>query len=146
MFPIDMNTGDCARMMSQFDGTQRPDKIFLEQEEILPKSPEHAGEDAGVLTEEGVKLLDVSGNHQAGIPVLILTARLDATNKYYYQDVQAKCTCRNFMCCHGGFVHGLATLQETWHGLAMVHCNNWLQHQNLNAWVSLFKKENLPLF
>ena len=36
--------------------------------DILPKVL-LAGQDAGVLTEEGAKLLDVSGNLKAGIPL-----------------------------------------------------------------------------
>ena len=69
MFPIDMNTGDFnARMIEQFDALVADKKYPWKLREILPKVLS-AGQDAGALTEEGAKLLDVSGNLQAGIPV-----------------------------------------------------------------------------
>ena len=67
MFPIDMNTGDFnARMIEQFDALVADKKYPWKLREILPKVLS-AGQDAGALTEEGAKLLDVSGNLQAGI-------------------------------------------------------------------------------
>ena len=69
MFPIDTDTKDYyARMLEQFDELTAEEKYPWKLKEILPKVLV-AGEDAGTLTEEGAKLLDVSGRLKAGIPV-----------------------------------------------------------------------------
>ena len=69
MFPIDMNTGNYnARMIQQFDEKIADRGFDWKLEEILPEVLT-AGEEAGFLTEEGAKLLDVTGNLQAGVPV-----------------------------------------------------------------------------
>jgi sugar (pentulose or hexulose) kinase len=69
MFPIDVETKNYDRRMIQaFDDLISEKKYPWKLEEILP----HillAGEEAGQLSEEGAKLLDVSGNLQAGIPL-----------------------------------------------------------------------------
>ena len=60
MFPIDMNTGDYhARMIEQFDALVAEKNYSWKLGDILPKVLS-AGEDAGVLTAEGAKLLDVT--------------------------------------------------------------------------------------
>lgn len=43
---------------------------LMELRDIMPKALV-AGEDAGVLTEEGAKLLDVTGKLKAGIPMCL---------------------------------------------------------------------------
>ena len=69
MFPIDTDTKDYnAKMLAQFDELVAGENYPWKLKDILPKVLV-AGENAGTLTEEGVKLLDVSGRLKAGIPV-----------------------------------------------------------------------------
>ncbi len=69
MFPIDPKTRDWNKeMLAKFDEKVAPKGYPWKIEEILPKVLV-AGEHAGILTEEGAKLLDVSGNLEAGVPV-----------------------------------------------------------------------------
>ena len=69
MFPIDMATGDYDKaMVEKFDALMAPYGFSWNLLQVLPKSIP-AGADAGKLTAEGAKLLDVSGNLQAGIPI-----------------------------------------------------------------------------
>lgn len=69
MFPIDMNTKDYNQtMVEQFDKLTADKNFAWKLRDILPKVLV-AGENAGILTEEGAKLLDVSGKLQAGVPV-----------------------------------------------------------------------------
>ena len=69
MFPIDSNTNDYdAEMLVKFD--KQTDSLGFTQKaaEIMPKVLV-AGEKAGVLTAEGAKLLDPTGEFEAGIPM-----------------------------------------------------------------------------
>ncbi|AZN42589.1 xylulokinase [Paenibacillus albus] len=69
MFPIDMHTKSYHEtMVSQFNDLVAPENLPWKLEKILP-TVLVAGDDAGVLTAEGAKLLDVSGELQAGIPL-----------------------------------------------------------------------------
>ncbi len=69
MFPIDPETKDYRRdMVEKFEALIADKKYPWKLSEILPKVLV-AGEHAGVLSEEGAKLLDVSGNLEAGIPL-----------------------------------------------------------------------------
>ncbi|MGN1267173.1 MAG: FGGY family carbohydrate kinase, partial [Dorea sp.] len=69
MFPIDIDKKDYnAEMLDKFDALIADQNFSWKIRDILPKVMV-AGENAGVLTEEGAKLLDVSGNLKAGIPV-----------------------------------------------------------------------------
>ena len=69
MLPVDSATGDySARMLSDFDALVRDKRFDWKIRGILPKVL-NAGQDAGVLTEEGAKLLDPSGRLKAGIPL-----------------------------------------------------------------------------
>ena len=69
MFPIDSAALDFNKgMMTQFDELIADKGFSWKLEQIIPKVLV-AGEQAGVLTEEGAKLLDVSGKLQAGIPM-----------------------------------------------------------------------------
>ena len=52
-------------MLGQFDELVAPEGFAWKIKDILP-GVLSAGEDAGVLTEEGAKKLDVSGKLQAG--------------------------------------------------------------------------------
>lgn len=69
MFPIDIETHDFNKtMISQFNTLIADRNLNWKLEDILPKVLV-AGEGAGYLTNEGAKLLDASGNLQAGIPL-----------------------------------------------------------------------------
>ena len=69
MFPYDEEAVDFdARRVAQFDDLVAPYGFPWKLREILPQVMP-AGAVAGVLTEEGAKLLDVSGTLQAGIPM-----------------------------------------------------------------------------
>ena len=66
MFPIDTATKDYNKtMISQFDNLVEKDNYPWELSAILPKVL-LAGNDAGTLTAEGAKLLDKTGELQAG--------------------------------------------------------------------------------
>ena len=69
MFPIDSDTMDYdAGMLDKFDRLIAKKGYGWKIREILPKVLA-AGQDAGTLTEEGARLLDVSGRLQPGIPL-----------------------------------------------------------------------------
>ena len=69
VFPIDISTKDYnKKMIGQFNEILREKNISWKLEDILPEVLE-AGEKAGELTEEGAKLLDVTGRLQSGIPL-----------------------------------------------------------------------------
>jgi len=69
MLPIDEKTCDYSeRMVEQFNGLLAEHKIPWKLRDVLPE-PCVAGSPAGVLTEEGARLLDPSGQLQPGIPL-----------------------------------------------------------------------------
>lgn len=148
MFPIDSTTGDYdAKMLAKFDKMVTPCGYPWKLTEILPKVLS-AGEQAGVLTEEGAKLLDPSGNLKAGIPVCppegdagtgmvatnsvaVRTGNVSAGTSVFAMIVLEKALEK---------VHTEIDLVTTPTGeaVAMVHCNNCTS--DLNAWVNLFKE------
>ena len=148
MFPIDMNTGNYnARMIQQFDEKIADRGFDWKLEEILPEVLT-AGEEAGFLTEEGAKLLDVTGNLQAGVPVC--PPEGDAGTGMTATNSIAK---RTGNVSAGTSVFAMVVLEkelskvykeidmvttQTGNLVAMVHCNNCTS--DLNAWVSLFKE------
>lgn len=146
MFPIDSNTGnyDC-KMMDQFDHIMEEKGYSQKLKDLLPKVL-NAGENAGFLTEEGAKLLDVSGNLQAGVPVC--PPEGDAGTGMTATNSIAK---RTGNVSAGTSVFAMIVLEKelkkvypqidmvtTPDGapVAMVHCNNCTS--DLNAWVGLF--------
>ena len=69
MFPIDPATKDyIPEMIEKFDALVAPKGYPWKLRDILPQAL-CAGEDAGVLTEAGAKLLDPAGDLEAGIPM-----------------------------------------------------------------------------
>ena len=69
MIPVDPATKTYdAEMVKKFDNLVAPKGYPWKLLDILPKSL-NAGENAGFLTTEGAKKLDVSGHLKAGIPV-----------------------------------------------------------------------------
>ncbi len=69
MFPIDSNTYDYdAGMVKKFDELLEPYSYPWKMKDVFPKVLV-AGEDAGMLTEEGAAFLDETGMLRAGIPL-----------------------------------------------------------------------------
>lgn len=147
MFPIDIATGQFnARMISQFNELIAG-KYDWKLENVLP-AVYTAGKQAGVLTEEGAKLLDPTGTLQAGVP--LCPAEGDAGTGMAATNSVAK---RTGNVSAGTSVFGMIVMEKelskvydeidlvtTPDGslVAMVHCNNCTS--DLNAWVNLFKE------
>ena len=107
-----------------------------------------AGEDAGVLTEEGAKLLDVTGKLKAGIPmcppegdagtgmvatnsVAVRTGNVSAGTSVFAMIVLEKELSRPYK-----EIDMVTT--PSGHLVAMAHSNNCTS--DLNAWVNIFKE------
>ncbi|MCR5650738.1 MAG: FGGY-family carbohydrate kinase [Lachnospiraceae bacterium] len=146
MFPIDPETLDYDEgMIKLFDediaGKGYPWKL----RDILPKVLV-AGDSAGTLTEEGAKLLDVSGKLKAGIPLCPAEGDagtgMTATNAVAARtgNVSAGTSCFAMVVLEKNLneVYDELDIVTTPTGkpVAMVHCNNCTS--DLNAWVSLF--------
>lgn len=148
MFPIDPKTKDYDQtMVEKFDALVAEKNFPWKLCDILPQVLV-AGEDAGTLTEEGARLLDVSGNLEAGIPVC--PAEGDAgTGMAATNSVKQ----RTGNVSAGTSVFAMVVLEKelsraypeldlvtTPDGslVAMVHCNNCTS--DLNAWVHIFKE------
>lgn len=148
MFPIDIETRDFnRRMIAQFNEITAGKNYGWKLEDILPQVL-LAGEDAGALTEKGAKLLDVSGNLEAGVPlcppegdagtgmvatnsVAERTGNVSAGTSVFAMIVMER-ELKN--------VYDAIDLVTTPTGslVAMVHCNNCTS--DLNAWVGLFRE------
>lgn len=147
MFPIDIATSDFnARMIGQFDELVAEKNFAWKLGDILPKVMV-AGEVAGVLTEEGAKLLDPTGNLQAGIPMC--PPEGDAGTGMVATNSVKQCTGN---VSAGTSIFGMIVLEKelskvyteldmvtTPDGslVAMAHCNNCTS--DINAWVKIFK-------
>lgn len=148
MFPIDLQTKQFnKKMMEQLNAVLKEKKVNLKVEDIFPKVLS-AGEAAGVLTSEGAKLLDPSGDLLAGIP--LCPPEGDAgTGMVATNSVKV----RTGNVSAGTSVFGMIVLEKelskvyeeidlvtTPEGylVAMAHCNNCTS--DLNAWVNLFKE------
>jgi len=69
MFPIDSKANDYDKRMTElFNETAQSGKAAVETPGHPPQSPGRR-RDAGVLTAEGARLLDLTGQLQAGIPL-----------------------------------------------------------------------------
>ncbi len=146
MFPIDTTKGDYdQKMIAKFDELVAGEGFAWKLSEILPKSLP-AGADAGVLTKEGAKLLDVSGALQAGAKmcppegdagtgmvatnsVSVRTGNISAGTSVFAMVVLEKELSK---------VYPQIDLVTTPDGalVGMVHCNNCTSE--INAWVNLF--------
>ena len=146
MFPIDSEKCDFnRRMVGQFDELIKDQGFGWKLEEILPEVLS-AGEKAGVLTEEGAKLLDPTGNLEAGIPMCPpegdAGTGMVATNSVAVRtgNVSAGTSIFAMVVMEGELskVHEEIDIVTTPDGspVAMVHCNNCTS--DLNAWVNLF--------
>lgn len=148
MFPIDIATCDFnQRMIDQFDERVAAKGYPWKLRDILPKVLS-AGDDAGKLTAEGAKKLDVSGRLQAGIPICPpegdAGTGMAATNSVAVRTGNVSA---------GTSVFGMVVMEKelskvyeeidlvttpTGNLVGMVHCNNCTS--DLNAWVNLFKE------
>ncbi|QGH36583.1 ATPase [Gracilibacillus salitolerans] len=148
VFPIDLDTKSYnKKMIDQFDELIAPQNLSWKLEDILPEVLV-AGENAGTLTEEGVKLLDVTGELEAGIP--LCPPEGDAGTGMVATNSVAKRT-GNVSAGTSAFamvvmekdlskVHPEIDLVTTPSGnlVAMAHSNNCTS--DLNAWVGLFEE------
>ena len=148
MFPIDMEIKNYdPQCLAAFDKLAAPYGFPWKLEEILPKVL-LAGEEAGRLTEEGAKLLDTTGELEAGIP--FCPPEGDAGTGMVATNSIAK---RTGNVSAGTSVFSMVVLEKplskvypeidlvttpTGNLVAMVHCNNCTS--DLNAWVNLFKE------
>ena len=150
MFPVDATTKNYDFEKVKAFNDKIGDRNFSwKLEDILPKALV-AGEDAGVRTNEGAKLLDPTGTLQAGIPmcppegdagtgmvatnsVKVRTGNVSAGTSVFAMIVLEKALTK---------LHKEIDLVTTPAGdmVAMVHSNNCTS--DLNAWVNLFKEYN----
>ena len=148
MLPIDPQTRDYSSVMiDKFDklvaGKGYPWKLA----DILPKVL-LAGENAGFLTPDGAKRLDVSGHLKAGIPLCPpegdAGTGMVATNavKPRTGNVSAGTSSFSMIVLEKDLSkpYEVIDIVTTPDGspVAMVHCNNCTS--DLNAWVNLFKE------
>lgn len=146
VFPIDIKTKKFNQhMIDQFNEANKEALLPWKLEEILPKVLT-AGESAGVLTAEGAKLLDVTGELKPGIP--LCAPEGDAGTGMVATNSVAK---RTGNVSAGTSVFAMIVLEEelskvyeeidlvttpTGSLVGMAHSNNC--SSDLNAWVGLF--------
>ena len=153
IFPIDSETNDYnEEMLDKMDGLLAAKGVAWKIRDVLPKV-KVAGEDAGVLTAEGAKLLDPSGKLEAGAPMAApegdAGTGMTATNSV---------AARTGNVSAGTSIFAMIVLEKalskvyeeidmvttpTGKAVAMVHCNNCTS--DINAWVGLLK-QSLALF
>ena len=148
MLPIDPQTRNySSAMMDKFDKLIVGKGYEWKLADILPKVL-LAGENAGFLTPEGAKRLDVSGHLKAGIPVCPpegdAGTGMVATNavKPRTGNVSAGTSSFSMIVLEKDLskpyeVIDIVTTPDG-NPVAMVHCNNCTS--DLNAWVNLFKE------
>jgi sugar (pentulose or hexulose) kinase len=148
MFPIDSKTqGFDKRMIEQFNERLKAENISWKLEDILPKVLV-AGDASGVLTQDGAKLLDPTGELKAGVPLCPpegdAGTGMVATNSVAVRTGNVSA---------GTSVFAMIVLEEalsklypeidmvttpTGKPVAMVHSNNCTS--DLNAWVDVFQE------
>ncbi len=148
MFPIDIQKKDFnEEMIQRFDGLVADKNFSWKLRDIMPKIMV-AGEEAGVLTEEGARLLDESGNLEAGIP--LCPPEGDAGTGMAATNSVAK---RTGNVSAGTSVFAMIVLEKELRRVypeidlvttpdgslvAMVHANNCTS--DLNSWVGIFRE------
>lgn len=148
MLPIDGSKNDYNhRMLDQFNRLLSAGSLPWKLQQILPKVL-LAGEDAGVLTEEGARLLDPSGQLGPGIP--LCPPEGDAGTGMVATNSVSE---RTGNVSAGTSVFAMIVLEKplsrvypeidmvttpTGRPVAMVHSNNCTT--DLNAWVDLFQE------
>lgn len=148
MIPIDPATKDYNKeMVDKFDALVAPKGFPWKLLDIFPKVLP-AGVNAGFLTEEGAKRIDVSGHLKAGIPVCPpegdAGTGMVATNAVRQRtgNVSAGTSSFSMIVLEKDLSkpYEMIDMVTTPDGslVAMVHCNNCTS--DLNAWVGLFKE------
>ena len=148
MIPVDPATKTYdAEMVKKFDELIAPKGYSWKLLDILPKSLV-AGENAGSLTAEGARMLDVSGHLKAGIPLCPpegdAGTGMVATNavKQRTGNVSAGTSSFSMIVLEKPLSkpYEAIDLVTTPDGslVAMVHCNNCTS--DINAWVGIFKE------
>lgn len=148
MLPIDQATKNySAEMVDKFENLIAPKKLKWHLADILPKVL-LAGENAGFLTPEGAKKLDVSGHLKPGVPLCPpegdAGTGMVATNavKQRTGNVSAGTSSFSRIVLEKDLSkpYEMIDMVTTPDGspVAMVHCNNCTS--DLNAWISLFKE------
>ena len=148
MLPVDPETKQYSRrMVDAFNELIAPEGFPWKLEEILPEIL-LAGDNAGCLTEEGARLLDTSGELEAGIPVCPpegdAGTGMVATNSVAQRtgNVSAGTSVFAMVVLEKALdkVHPEIDMVTTPDGsaVAMVHCNNCTS--DLNAWIDLFEE------
>ena len=148
MIPVDPATKTYdAQMVRKFDGILASKGLPFRLLDILPKSLV-AGENAGSLTAEGARMLDVSGHLKAGIPLCPpegdAGTGMVATNavKQRTGNVSAGTSSFSMIVLEKPLSkpYEAIDLVTTPDGslVAMVHCNNCTS--DINAWVGIFKE------
>ncbi len=148
MIPVDTDTQTYStEMVEKFDKLIAPKGYEWKLLDILPKVLV-SGENAGFLTEEGAKRLDVSGHLKPGIPLCPpegdAGTGMVATNavKQRTGNVSAGTSSFSMIVLEKELSkpYEMIDMVTTPDGslVAMVHCNNCTS--DLNAWVGLFKE------
>lgn len=148
MLPVDPLTGNySASMIEKFDTLAAAKEPGWKLADILPQILV-AGQNAGTLTEEGARRLDISGNLQPGTPlcppegdagtgmvatnaVKPRTGNVSAGTSSFSMIVLEKDLSRPYEAID------IVTTPDA-SPVAMVHCNNCTS--DLNAWVGLFRE------
>ncbi len=148
MLPIDSTTKNySADMVETFDKLVEPYHYSWKLNDILPQVLS-AGEDAGTLTAEGARKLDISDHLQAGAPVCPpegdAGTGMVATNAVRQRTGNVSAGTSSFSMIvlekELSQPYEMIDMVTTPDGspVAMVHCNNCTS--DLNAWVNLFKE------
>lgn len=148
MFPIDTSTGNYNNtMIKQFDNLVAKYNFNWTIRQILPQVL-RAGEEAGILTEEGAKLLDPTGTLQPGIP--LCPPEGDAGTGMVATNSLRK---RTGNVSAGTSIFSMIVLEKDLSNyyreidivttpagkpVAMIHCNNFTSE--IDAWVQLFSE------
>lgn len=148
VFPLDSETSDYHQgMLDKLNERLRSHGFTIDARELFPHALQ-AGENAGALTAEGARLLDPTGDLQAGAPfcppegdagtgmtatnsVAPRTGNVSAGTSVFVMAVLEKPLSR---------VHPEIDMVTTPTGkdVAMVHCNNCTS--DLNAWAGLIRQ------
>ena len=148
MFPLDSKTGSYDRkMLAKFESRIASRGYRWDLTDLMPEICP-VGENAGLLTEEGARLLDPSGDLEAGIP--LCPPEGDAGTGMAATNAVAP---RTGNVSAGTSIFAMIVLEEPLSGLypeidlvttpegrpvAMVHCNNCTS--DVNAWAALLRE------
>lgn len=146
MFPIDSTVNDYnSEMAEKFNALPKVKELDIDIVQILPKVLV-AGENAGVLTEEGARLIDPSGNLEHGVPMAPpegdAGTGMTATNAIAVKtgNVSAGTSIFSMVVLENQLskVYEEIDMVTTPVGkpVAMVHCNNCCT--DLDYWVNVF--------